>query len=120
MDGTEARRFIELRLQPDVDPVLTTGEVADLVALAVTDDDDGNSPVDDEWEATYSVAGCWYAIAEGYLIKYGKAVGRFSFTTDGQTFTRNQTLDHLEHQRKRALAKVQTCPSLLPDVLSSC
>lgn len=115
MDAAEAQEFIELRLQPAIDPVLSDGEVLKLVDLAVTDDDDGNPPTDDEWVPSYSVRGCWYGIAEGYLIKYGKAVGRFSFTTDGQTFTRNQTLDHLEHQRKRALAKVQSCPSLLPE-----
>lgn len=115
MDATEARRFIELRLQPSVDPTLTDGEVTDLIAFAKTDDADGNASDDDEWTPTYSVRGCWYGIAEGFLIKYSKAVGRFSFTTDGQTFTRNQTLDHLEHQRRHALAKVQSCPALLPE-----
>jgi len=113
MDATEATQFITLRLQPSVDPTLTDGEIADLVDLAVTTDADDNEPADDGWEPTYSVRGCWYAISEGYIIKYAKAVGRFSFTTDGQTFTRNQTLDHLEHQRKRAIAKVQSCPSVL-------
>lgn len=113
MDAATAQTFIELRLQPDVDPTLSDAEVLQLVDLAVTTDDDGNEPSDDEWLPTYSVRGCWYGIAEGYLIKYGKAVGRFSFTTDGQTFTRNQTLDHLEHQRKRAIAKVQSCPPLI-------
>lgn len=113
MDATAALRFIELRLQPSVDPTLTDGEMQDLVRLAKTDDVDGNAPDADDWTPTYSVRGCWYGVAEGYLVKYGKAVGRFSFTSDGQTFTRNQTLDHLEHQRRRALAKVQSCPSLL-------
>lgn len=113
MDATEATQFITLRLQPSIDPALTDGEVADLLDLAVGTDDEGNEPADDGWTPTYSVRGCWYAIAEGFYIKYAKAVGRFSFTTDGQTFTRNQTLDHLEHQRKKALAKVQSCPSLL-------
>jgi len=113
MDATEARQFIELRLQPATDPALTDGEVAQLVTLAATSDINGNAPEDDRWESTYSIRGCWYAIAEGFMAKYSKAVGRFSFTTDGQTFTRNQTLDHLEHQRKRAIAKVQSCPALM-------
>lgn len=116
MDATQAQTFIELRLQPGIDPELSNDEVLALVDLAVTTDVDGIDPTEDGWTPTYSIRGCWYAVAEGYLIKYGKAVGRFSFTTDGQTFTRNQTLDHLEHQRKRALGKVQSCPSTLPDM----
>jgi hypothetical protein len=107
MNLTEAQRFIELHLQPAVDPTLTDDEVDQIVTMARAVDEAGLTPSDDDWTATYSVAGCHYAIAEGYQVKYAKAVGRFSFTTDGQTFTRNQTLDHLEHQRAKHLAKVQ-------------
>lgn len=107
MDETDARAFIELRLQPDVDPVLTTDEVAALVPLAQCPDADGLAPGDDGYSPTWDARGCHAAIAAGYEIKYAKAVGRFSFTTDGQTFTRNQTLDHLEHQRAIHARKVQ-------------
>lgn len=107
MDATAARTYIETRLQPDVDPVLTSTEVDELVTLAKCEDEDGNLPGDDGYVDTYNTPGCHYAIAQGYEIKYAKAVGRFSFTTDGQTFTRNQTLDHLEHMRARHAAKVQ-------------
>lgn len=113
MNTAKARAFIELRLQPDSDPVLTAQEVDQLLPLAITDDADGNCPTDVAWDPTYSVRGCWYAIAEGFIVKYAKAAERFSFTTDGQTFTVNQLLDHLEHGRKRALAKVQSSPSTL-------
>lgn len=113
MNTAKARAFIELRLQPDSDPALNAQEVEQLLALAITDDEDGNCPTDDDWTPTYSVRGCWYAIAEGFYVKYAKAAERFSFTTDGQTFTVNQLLDHLEHERKRALAKVQSSPSTL-------
>lgn len=111
MNEAEARAFIELHLQPDVDPTLATDEVSQLVPFAASVDEDGFEPGEDDWTPTYSVRGCHYAIAEGYQVKYAKAVGRFSFTTDGQTFTRNQTLDHIEHQRQRHLARVQSSPA---------
>lgn len=113
MNTAEARRFIELRLQPDLDPVLTAHEVEDLLGLAVTKDEDCVLPTDDDWVPTYSVRGCHYAISEGFNVKYAKAAERYSFTTDGQTFTVNQLLDHLAHMARRHLAKVQACPSTL-------
>lgn len=108
MNEAEARAFIELHLQPSIDPILDADEVSQLIPFAAVEDADGFMPSEADWTPTYSVPGCHYAIAEGYQVKYAKAVGRFSFTTDGQTFTRNQTLDHIEHQRARHLAKVQT------------
>lgn len=113
MNAVEATAFIEARLLPDVDPTLTSGEVASLLPLAACDDEDGNSPDDAAWTATYNTVGCYRAIAEGYSIKHGKAVGRFDFTTDGQTFRRAQTLDNLEHQRRLYARKVQQSPSTL-------
>jgi hypothetical protein len=113
MNTAQARRFIELRLQPDIDPVLTAHDVEDLLPLAVTKDADCREPTDADWVPTYSVRGCHYAIAEGWNIKYAKASERFSFTTDGQTFTVNQLLDHCAHMAKRHLAKVQASPSTL-------
>lgn len=108
MNHTEAISFIVARLQPDVDPAMDPNVVVDLVDLAKTDDADGLSPDDADWEPTYSTTGCYRAIAEGYAIKYGAAVARFRFGTDGQTFDRNQILDHLEHQRRLWARKVQT------------
>jgi hypothetical protein len=113
MNTPEARRFIEMFLQPDTDPVLNSHEVEFLLAHAVTKDADDLEPTDDDWTPTYSVRGCHYAISEGWAIKYAKASERFSFTTDGQTFTVNQLLDHCDMMRKRHLAKVQACPSTL-------
>ncbi|HEY8544678.1 MAG TPA: hypothetical protein VIL36_06510 [Acidimicrobiales bacterium] len=108
MNTAEARRFIELRLQPDTDPVLTADEVETLLPYAQATDAAGREPCDPDWEPTYSVAGCHYAIAEGWNIKYAKAAERYSFTTDSQTFTVNQLLDHCAHMARKHLAKVQT------------
>lgn len=113
MNTPTARAFIELHLQPDLDPVLSVNEVEALLRLAVTKDEDCNLPTDDDWTPTYSVRGCHYAIHSGWNVKYAKAANRFSFTTDGQTFTVNQLLDHCAHMARRHLAKVQACPSTL-------
>lgn len=110
MNHAEAMAFIDLRLQPAVDPTLTTDELRQIVAAAASVDAGGLAPTADDWTATYSLVGCYSAIADGYEIKYAKAANRFSFTTDGQTFTRNQQLDHLEHQRDKYRSKVQSSP----------
>jgi hypothetical protein len=81
--------------------------------MAAACDSDGREPDDDDWVPTYSTVGCYRAIAEGWTMKYGRAIGRFDFTTDGQMFRRAQTLDHIEHQRKLYARKVQCSPSTL-------
>lgn len=114
MNASDATSFIENRLLPDLDPALPAGTIeSDLLPMAATCDTDGIEPDGDDWTPTYSVRGCYRAIAEGYTIKYGLAVGRFEFTTDGQTFRRQQTLDQLEHQRKMYARKVQDAPSTI-------
>lgn len=113
MDAAQALAYIVARVAPDDDPVLSTDELVDLLPLAVTADSDGVAPDEDGWVPTYSIVGCYRAIAEGWLIKRGKAVGRFDFQTDGQLFRRSQTLDQIEHQRRYYARKVQASPSTL-------
>lgn len=113
MNAAQALAFITARLHPEADPVLDVAELVELLDEARAEDDDGNKPTDAEWTPTYSKVGCYRAIAEGWTMKHGKAVGRFEFTTDGQTFRRQQTLDHCEEQRRRWQAKVQSSPSTL-------
>lgn len=113
MNAAEAMKFIRDRLFPDDDPSLDANEVSALLAMASADDTNGVSPGDTDWIATYNTVGCYRAIAEGWLIKRGKAVGRFDFTTDGQMFRRSQTLDQIDHQRKFYARKVQQSPSTI-------
>jgi hypothetical protein len=113
MNAAEALRFIVDRLQPDDDPALSADTVAGLLAHAITTDADDHLPTDTAWTPTYSVTGCYRALAEGWAIKRGKVVGRFDFTTDGQQFARSQMVDHIENERRRWQAKVQSSPSTL-------
>lgn len=113
MDAPTALAFITARLHPENDPVLSPDEVVDLVKLAAVTDDDDRAPADTDWVPTYSVRGCYVAIAEGWAAKRGKSVGRFDFTTDGQMFRRSQVRDQIDAEERRWRAKVQSCPSTL-------
>lgn len=99
MDADEARSYIALRLQPDVDPVITASELDQLLEVAATADADGRVPTDDGWIPTYDVVGCHRAIVDGFEVKIAKAAGRVDFTADTQSFKRSQLLDRLESQR---------------------
>lgn len=113
MNAAEALAYITARLHPDDDPAMSAYEVASLLPIAADVDTNGVRSDDADWVPTYSETGCYRAVTEGWLIKYGKAVGRYPFTTDGQTFQRNKLLDHIEHQRKFYARKVQCSPSTL-------
>jgi hypothetical protein len=113
MDAPTALAYITTRLHPEDDPTLSSDEVLDLLKLAAVTDSDDRAPSDADWTPTYSVRGCYVAIAEGWATKRGKAVGRFDFTTDGQMFRRSQVRDQIDHEHRRWLAKVQSCPSTL-------
>lgn len=113
MNLNEAADFVHARLAPDDDPCLSGDELDQCLSLAATADDHGREPGDDGWTPTYSMSGCYRAIIEGWTIKHGKVVGRFDFTTDGQTFRRSQQLDHIEAQRQRWVRKLQYTTSTL-------
>ena len=113
MNGAQALGFITARLHPDDDPALDPSTLLDLLALAATSDPDGNTPDATGWTPTYTVRGCYVAIAEGWGLKRGRTVGRFEFTTDGQTFRRQQVHDQIDFEHRRWLAKVQSCVSTL-------
>jgi hypothetical protein len=113
MNQAEALAYITDNLQPDSDPVLSPDEVVSLLDLAKVDDADGNTPDLDAWTPTYDRRGCARAIAEGWLRKRGKAVGRFEFITDGQTFRRQQILDQIDQQRRLWARRVPVSPSTL-------
>lgn len=115
MDAPEALAYITGRLHPDDDPALSAQQVAELLQLAATPDADCLPPSDSDWTPTYSVVGCYRAIAEGWALKRGMTVGRFDFTTDGQQFRRAQVRDHIDHEERRWRAKVQSSPLVLGD-----
>lgn len=107
MNEFDALTFVRSRLQPEVDPVITDQELLDLLPLGQAEDENGVAPGGDGYVPTWSTVGCYRVVAAGWEMKYGRAVGRYSFTTDGQTFNRQQTLDQIKHMRDMYKAKVQ-------------
>ena len=101
MDYLAAYDFVALRIVPELDPPITPDDIMSLLAMV----SDGTQ----EW----STVDCYRALAEGWAVRHGRAVSRFDFTTDGQTFRRSQMLDHIEDQRRFWARKVQSSPSTL-------
>jgi len=98
MNQADAHAWLTARLRPDVDPTLTTIEVADLVASARVEDVDGNAVGSEEWVPTYGIRNLHIALVDGWRMKAAEASMRFDFTTDGQQFRRSQVADACERQ----------------------
>lgn len=113
MNQQQALRYICDRLHPDTDPTLDPDTVVSLLEHARAADVNDRLPSDTAWTPTYSVTGCYRAVAEGWAMKRDSIAGRYDFTTDGQMFRRSQMWDHCEAARKRWQARVQSSPSTL-------
>lgn len=97
MDLTSATAFVTLRGALDQEPVITSGELTQLLEeLAVTDDADGNAPTDSGWAETYSRLGCYRVLTELWDLKAGRIAHRFDFLapTSGGLFKLSQVYDH--------------------------
>jgi hypothetical protein len=91
MTEEEARARLERMVAYDIDPVLDTDAVDDLLVIAKTPDIDGLLPSDDDWTPTWNLN---MAAATGWEWKAAKAAGRFDFGEDGQRFNASQVAGH--------------------------
>lgn len=91
MNEAEARIRLEMMTAHDVDPALAAPEIDALVSMAKRADSEGRAPSDVDWVPTWDLNS---SAAKGWELKAGKASARFAFTTDGQTFQRQQVLAH--------------------------
>jgi hypothetical protein len=87
MDETEARAALEDMIAPSSTPILTTDEVDRLLEWAKRGDIDGYSPTDTGWTPTWDLEG---AARKAWITKAGKVAGLFPFSTDGQSYQRDQ------------------------------
>lgn len=87
MTEAEARARLERMIAPDMDPVLTSADVDDLLTLAKRPDVDGLLPSDVEWTPTWSLDA---AAAAAWEVKAGRAASGYRFSEDGQSFSREQ------------------------------
>jgi hypothetical protein len=95
-DETAARARIARMVESDLDPVLSSDHLDDLVGLAARPDADDYVRGDAAWTPTWDFN---TAAAEGWSRKAGIAASRFNFAEDGQRFDRAQIYQHCESQR---------------------
>ena len=102
MTEAEALARLERMVASTVDPVLSAGEMADLLEMAKVEDSEGRAPSDVAWVPTFNLIG---AAAEGWRWKAGKSVPRFGVTLDGETLNRHQIHAHC-HKQAEAYARL--------------
>jgi hypothetical protein len=98
MDEAAARARIERLTAHDVDPILDTADIDDLVGVAKSFDSLGRLPTDPEWEPTWDI---YKAAAAGWDIKAGRAAGDFRFEEDNAVFHREQVFRHCSAMSQR-------------------
>lgn len=88
-------------------PTLDEGQLDELLVFARRPDNAGLLPSDTNWSGAYDLNA---AAAEGWRWKAAKAAGDFGFSTDGQSFNRDQVhaacIAMAEHYSKRVTGSV--------------
>jgi hypothetical protein len=118
MDEITARELLEDMVSPSSIPILTDNEVDRLLNYAKRADVNGYLPSETEWEPTWNLAA---AAARGWIIKAGKVAGLFPFSTDGQSYQRDQMhrmcIETANEWRRGAIHSIraQTGLGFLPD-----
>lgn len=87
MDETTARELLEDMVSPNSIPILTSDEVDRLFNYAKRADPDGLLPSEAGWTPSWNLHA---AAARGWIMKAGKVAGLFPFSTDGQSYQRDQ------------------------------
>jgi len=98
MDEQDALAKLSRMVDATAEPVLSEGDLEDLVASSARPDSNGTVRSDGSaWTPTWDLnAGA----AEGWARKAGKAAARFSFAEDGQRFERAQIHAHCIQQHQ--------------------
>lgn len=87
MTAQEARAALERRVASDMEPILTTVDLDELLSAARRPDRDGLLPSETGWTATYDLDA---AAAAGWELKAARAAGNIDFGEDGQRFNESQ------------------------------
>lgn len=111
MNTAEALDAVDDLCPFDDDPALSVSQQDRLLKLAATVDDEGRTPIDEEWTPTYDMRGVYFAARDGWIMKKARVAGRFDFSTDGQMFKRSQFSDHCDEMVRRLNAKIQQATS---------
>lgn len=91
MTEAEARARIVLYLNPEIEPIIASGELDLLLDIAKMVDKNGIKPGDSSWTETYDWS---YAVSQGWLIKATRLADRYLFMSGGKMLSRNQFYEH--------------------------
>lgn len=86
MDADAALARLYRMTAAEVEPVLGSAELEDLLSLAAITDTSGIYPDDDDWTPTYNAIWLNAAAAEGWRTKAAKLGGGENFSSDGASF----------------------------------
>lgn len=110
MDLAQATAQLSAHLQPTIDPVLTSDDIAVLLEGMRGIDADGKAPSDIGWTPTYDRAALASVVVLGWEMKAAKAVPDVNHAEDGAQFSASNIHDHCIVQadkwRKRIVAAV--------------
>jgi hypothetical protein len=111
----DIRRLLELKVDADVEPELSSEDIDLLLSLARRPDEDGKVCTEEGWVETFDLDA---AAAEGWRIKAGRASSRFSFAEDGQHFDRAQVFAHCvaqaEQYARKGMGAIPVGPGTAP------
>ena len=89
------------------EPILSSEELEDLLALSRVSDSSGRTPSETGWSPTWDLN---RGAAEGWRWKAAKVSSRFQFIADGSAFHREQVMQNCERMsmlyRRRVLSDV--------------
>ena len=103
MNEAEAQARLKRMTDATSDPVLTTDDLADCLAMSKLVDANGLAPSDPSWTPTWDLN---RGAAEGWRRKAGKLAMQFDFDADGQSFRRSQAVAHCERMAEQYRRKI--------------
>lgn len=111
MDEPTAMARIESMVAASSAPALDSGQLDELLVIARRPDSNGLLPSDENWAGAYDLNA---AAAEGWRWKAAKVAGEFGFSSDGQSFNREQAhaacIAMAEHYAKRVTGSIPLNP----------
>lgn len=91
MTAAEARARLAAMAASDADPILTDGELDDVLLRNRIPDSTGRFPEEDGWEASWAFGA---AAEDAWLLKAGKVAARVDGGSGGLTLARSQLHAH--------------------------
>jgi len=105
MNETEARARLERMTDAYSDPALTEEDIYDCVMMSRLVDANGLAPSDPDWTPTWDLN---RGAAEGWRRKKGKIAMHYDFSSDGQSFSRSQAVQHCEEMIRHYQRRIAT------------